>query len=75
MQVLVEEIDEGVVGRAAHQGPEVDGNVQLNPTRVDLAVGTAVTAVVTGSEGADLLAELRTLAPSATTTAREQLHG
>jgi ribosomal protein S12 methylthiotransferase len=75
VQVLVEEIEEGVVGRAAHQGPEVDGNVQVLPAGVDLRVGDLVTAVVTGSEGADLVAELRSVATRPTTAVREQLHG
>ncbi|MFL6027208.1 MAG: 30S ribosomal protein S12 methylthiotransferase RimO [Friedmanniella sp.] len=75
VQVLVEEIEEGVVGRAAHQGPEVDGNVQVIPAGVDLRVGDLVTGVVTGSEGADLVAELPSVATPATTSVREQLHG
>ena len=29
VQVLVEEADGEIIGRAAHQGPEVDGNVRL----------------------------------------------
>ena len=58
VQVLVEETDEAVVGRAAHQGPEVDGSVRLEVGGSDLRVGDLVTAVVTGSEGADLVAEL-----------------
>jgi len=41
-------------GRAAHQGPEVDGLTRLD--RDDLAVGALVTAVVTAAEGADLIA-------------------
>ncbi len=58
--VLVEEIDEdGVpVGRAEHQGPDVDGSTALVGERAQaLTVGQLVTAVVTGSEGVDLLAE------------------
>ncbi len=54
--VLVEEIDEDgrPVGRAAHQGPDVDGVTTLTtPARV----GDLVTAVVTASEGVDLVAE------------------
>ena len=58
--VLVEEIDEdGVpVGRAAHQGPDVDGTTALVGERAaSLAVGDLVEAVVTGTEGVDLIAE------------------
>ncbi len=66
VEVLVEEItDDEVLGRAAHQGPEVDGNVQLigaNPAVGDLAVGDLavgdlVRAVVVASDGVDLVAE------------------
>jgi len=42
-------------GRAAHQAPEVDGSTQLSGS--GLRVGQLVRAVVTGSEGVDLLAE------------------
>jgi tRNA A37 methylthiotransferase MiaB len=45
----------GVVGRAAHQGPDVDG-VTLLPG-VAAAPGEVVTARVAGSEGVDLVAE------------------
>ncbi|HEY5821125.1 MAG TPA: 30S ribosomal protein S12 methylthiotransferase RimO [Propionibacteriaceae bacterium] len=58
VRVLVEETDELVGGRAAHQGPEVDGSVQLLNHGGSLVVGDLVTAVVTGSEGADLVAEV-----------------
>ncbi|HEY6812319.1 MAG TPA: 30S ribosomal protein S12 methylthiotransferase RimO [Propionibacteriaceae bacterium] len=58
VQVLVEEAGEEVVGRAAHQGPEVDGNVYVatsdQPERGDL-----VEAVVYDSDGVDLLATMR----------------
>jgi ribosomal protein S12 methylthiotransferase len=53
--VLVEEVtDDGrVVGRAEHQGPEVDGVTELvGPAKV----GDLVHARVTGSEGVDLVA-------------------
>jgi ribosomal protein S12 methylthiotransferase len=53
--VLVEEADGDLIGRAAHQGPEVDGNVRLitadRRSRSDL-----VDAVVAGNDGADLVA-------------------
>jgi len=58
--VLVEEVDDdGVpVGRAEHQGPDVDGTTALVGGRAaGLAVGDLVPAVVTGTEGVDLLAE------------------
>ena len=60
VRVLVEEVPgqgdaEETVGRAAHQGPEVDGSVTLE-TGHDAVVGMFVDAVVTGSDGADLRA-------------------
>ena len=58
VNVLVEGIDDDepdtVVGRAAHQGPEVDGMTLL--PGVDAAPGQWVTAVVTGTIGVDLIA-------------------
>ncbi|HEX5017230.1 MAG TPA: 30S ribosomal protein S12 methylthiotransferase RimO [Actinomycetes bacterium] len=55
VEVLVEEVDDdGAVGRAAHQGPEVDGTVTLPGVRH--AVGSWVSAQVVASEGADLVA-------------------
>ena len=54
--VLVESVDEdGVVGRAAHQGPEVDGTTLLTGLE-RAAVGDLVPATVTGTDGVDLLA-------------------
>ncbi|HEX5090100.1 MAG TPA: 30S ribosomal protein S12 methylthiotransferase RimO [Nocardioides sp.] len=52
--VLVEEIAEGeTIGRAAHQGPEVDGTTSLlRPAEL----GELVRAKVVGSEGVDLVA-------------------
>ncbi|MCF6379349.1 30S ribosomal protein S12 methylthiotransferase RimO [Nocardioides KLBMP 9356] len=54
--VLVESVDEdGTVGRAAHQGPEVDGTTTL--VGADGAtVGDLVTATVTATDGVDLVA-------------------
>ncbi|MDP3892084.1 30S ribosomal protein S12 methylthiotransferase RimO [Nocardioides sp.] len=55
--VLVESVEDGVVeGRAAHQGPEVDGTttVDLDPAHAEL--GAFVTAQVTGTDGVDLVA-------------------
>ncbi|MBB5789805.1 30S ribosomal protein S12 methylthiotransferase RimO [Jiangella mangrovi] len=56
VSVLVESVaPDGVVeGRAAHQGPEVDGTTTVSGVRA--AVGDIVTATVTGSDGADLVA-------------------
>jgi ribosomal protein S12 methylthiotransferase len=53
--VLVEETAHQITGRAAHQGPEVDGNVALI-SRVPLLCGDLVDAVVSDSDGVDLVA-------------------
>jgi ribosomal protein S12 methylthiotransferase len=60
VRVLVEEVaGQGeateTVGRAAHQGPEVDGSVTLDLGHAGV-VGTFVDAVVTETDGADLRA-------------------
>ena len=63
VEVLVEEqlADGGVEGRAAQQGPEVDGTTTLvrpvSDDPDDDPVGRIVPAVVTGSAGIDLYAE------------------
>jgi ribosomal protein S12 methylthiotransferase len=59
VEVLVEQVDGGVAeGRAAQQGPETDGAVQLAGAAASgLRVGALVAAVVTGSDGVDLVAE------------------
>jgi MiaB/RimO family radical SAM methylthiotransferase len=64
VQVLVEEVEhaDGVLevsGRAAHQGPDVDGVtlLQLPGGVAAPRVGDLVTATVVGTEGIDLLAE------------------
>ena len=55
VQVLVERVDEeGIVGRAAHQGPEVDGTTRLVDTTA--RIGDLVDAVVVDSDGVDLIA-------------------
>jgi ribosomal protein S12 methylthiotransferase RimO len=56
--VLVESVDQDVVeGRAAHQGPEVDGTTLL--TGADGArVGDLLAATVTGTDGVDLIARV-----------------
>jgi ribosomal protein S12 methylthiotransferase len=61
VDVLVEEVDEAsgtVEGRAAHQGPEVDGSTTVTGA-VDAAIGSMVVATVVGSDGADLVAAAR----------------
>ncbi len=56
LEVLIESIEDGIAeGRALHQAPEVDGSTLLNDA--SLQVGQLVRAVVTGSEGVDLVAE------------------
>jgi len=62
VEVLVEGIDEDtdeLTGRAAHQGPDVDGATILRPHPGVLvpAVGEILTARVVGTEGIDLIAE------------------
>jgi ribosomal protein S12 methylthiotransferase RimO len=56
--VLVESALDGVVeGRAAHQGPEVDGTTLLADAS-DARVGDLVTATVVGTDGVDLVARV-----------------
>ena len=55
IQVLVEDVGEAITGRAGHQGPEVDGNVELI-TKEPLLRGDVVDAIVTGNDGIDLAA-------------------
>jgi len=55
--VLVESLDgDKAEGRAAHQGPEVDGTTTLVGGS-GLRVGDLMTATVTGTDGVDLIAE------------------
>ena len=57
VEVLVEESGSGgLVGRAAHQGPDVDGTTSL-PASLEARIGQFVPAVVVGSDGVDLIAE------------------
>ncbi len=57
VQVLVEGVEDGrPVGRAAHQGPEVDGATYLTGAGVP-GVGDLVWGRVIATEGADLVAE------------------
>jgi hypothetical protein len=55
--VLVESVGpDGVEGRAAHQAPEVDGSTTLGGHLGGLVVGDLVRAVVTHTDGVDLVA-------------------
>jgi ribosomal protein S12 methylthiotransferase len=58
--VLVEAVDgeDGVVGRAEHQGPEVDGTTRVVDAPAGTRVGDVVRAVVTGTDGVDLVAHV-----------------
>jgi tRNA A37 methylthiotransferase MiaB len=56
VEVLVEDVDDEVVGRAAHQGPDVDGVVRLVGAD-HVPRGRIVPALVTDSDGVDLVAE------------------
>jgi ribosomal protein S12 methylthiotransferase len=57
VEVLIEEIADGeVVGRAAHQGPDVDGTTRLVGAD-GLRRGQFVAAFVVDTEGVDLIAE------------------
>lgn len=61
VEVLVEDVDEEtgeVSGRAAHQGPDVDGVTLLTGAVDGLEIGAFVTAEVVGTEGIDLVAEV-----------------
>jgi len=52
--VMVEQIDDEYVGRAAHQAPEVDGECVIT-SDLDLVRGDFVRCVVEGAEGVDLV--------------------
>ncbi|MDN5726771.1 MAG: 30S ribosomal protein S12 methylthiotransferase RimO [Propionibacteriales bacterium] len=57
VEVLVETIEDGeVIGRAAHQGPEVDGSTTLVGRTAE--IGDLVGATVTESAGVDLFARI-----------------
>lgn len=61
IRVLVEQVESDVlIGRAAHQGPDVDGttSVRREPGRDGVAVGDMVSASVVDTVGVDLTAEL-----------------
>ena len=57
--MLIEEDlgDGGFEGRAAHQGPEVDGSVTFRAS--GCVPGQFVRAVVVDAEGVDLVAEVK----------------
>jgi ribosomal protein S12 methylthiotransferase RimO len=58
IEVLVEETGTETIGRAAHQGPEVDGSVQLLPeSGPAIELGDLVQATVVAAEGVDLVAK------------------
>jgi len=63
VEVLLESVsaeDPGVAeGRAAHQGPEVDGSTTVTGPGAEAAVGALVTATVVGADGVDLVARVR----------------
>jgi ribosomal protein S12 methylthiotransferase len=57
VRVLVEDVCDGLpVGRAALQGPEVDGTTSLEGASEHVSVGDLVDAVVVASDGVDLVA-------------------
>ncbi len=57
VDILVESLGNAVAeGRAAHQGPEVDGSTTVTDLPAGVRVGDIVSAVVTGSDGVDLVA-------------------
>ena len=58
VRVLVEEVQPAVVGRAEHQGPEVDGSVRLLRPSATVRRGDLVDATVIGTDGVDLVAEM-----------------
>ncbi|GAA4047039.1 30S ribosomal protein S12 methylthiotransferase RimO [Nonomuraea soli] len=63
VDVLIEEDlgDGGYEGRAAHQGPEVDGSVTVQG--IGLLPGQIVRATVVDSEGVDLIARIKAGGP------------
>jgi ribosomal protein S12 methylthiotransferase RimO len=57
VEVLVESVaGDTAEGRAAQQGPEVDGSTTLTGLPAGVRVGDLLDAVVTGSDGVDLVA-------------------
>ena len=61
VDVLVESLERDTAeGRAEHQGPEVDGSTTVVDLPAGTRVGDIVPAVVTGSDGVDLVASAAT---------------
>ncbi|MGI8901705.1 MAG: 30S ribosomal protein S12 methylthiotransferase RimO [Nocardioides sp.] len=61
VDVLVESVDGATAeGRAAHQGPEVDGITTVTGLPVGTRVGDLLPAVVTATDGVDLVARCGT---------------
>lgn len=59
--VLVERVDDdGIEGRAEHQGPEVDGTTTLRGAARGTAVGDMIPARVVDTDGVDLVAQVIT---------------
>ncbi len=58
VDVLLESLRDGrtAEGRAAHQGPEVDGSTTVTDLHPGARVGDLVTATVTAADGVDLVA-------------------
>jgi ribosomal protein S12 methylthiotransferase len=77
VEVLVEAAEDEdfeCTGRAAHQAPEVDGECVFERGS-GLAVGDMVTAVVVGTEGADLVVSARELLPRSGLSGAERAAG
>ena len=62
VDVLLESLDGDATaeGRAAHQGPEVDGSTTVTGLADGARIGDLVPAVVVGSDGVDLVATAQT---------------
>ncbi len=58
VEVLVESLEDGVEGRGAHQGPEVDGTTLVLDAPAGTRIGDLLTATVVGTEGVDLVARI-----------------
>jgi ribosomal protein S12 methylthiotransferase len=57
VEVLLDEVAEELIGRAAHQGPDVDGTTRLElPAHAGRQRGAIVEAFVVDSDGVDLVA-------------------
>ncbi len=64
--VLVDDLSDGVVGRAEHQAPEVDGTTTLADAD-GVPLGSLVVAEVVDTDGIDLIAVARQVQSGATT--------